>query len=232
MACTLPHIVSYFTVFHPSPPLFPPAQTEDLLCFKASDKSRRCWRRCVRNWPVTDLWLWVYTTRNDEALSGIFLFVFFFLLVCLHLHTHIPAQTPGCIQTQHTLFLQKDNSVRTLEWNSFFLFIPSSSPSSSIQTPASSKVRTSGSGWNIWVCWGHGDRGLQTLTEFSAALSDFLWSLCIHSLMSTTVQIPETLLDFPNHIIVSQHATLREREREGEEREGSCFLENVWSVSR
>lgn len=76
--------------------------------------------------------------------------------------------------------------------------------SSSIKSPVRSKAGTSGSAE---------DTELQTLTTFSAALSDFLWSLCIRSLVSTTVQIPEMRLDIQNHIIVSQHATLRERGR-------------------
>lgn len=58
------------------------------------------------------------------------------------------------------------------------------------------------------------------------SLSDFLWSLCISSLMSTTVQIPETSLDFQNHIIQSPSMEPSERGR----RKGR-FLQNLWSVS-
>lgn len=73
VVCTLPHKYLITSLL--------PAETGGLLCFKGSDKSRRCWRRCGRNWPVTDLWLWVWTARNDEALS--------FLCVCVPTCTHL-----------------------------------------------------------------------------------------------------------------------------------------------
>lgn len=47
---------------------FHPSLSEGLLSREGSDKLERCWRRHLRNPPVTDWWLWISTTGNDEVL--------------------------------------------------------------------------------------------------------------------------------------------------------------------
>lgn len=166
---------------------------------------------------------------------------FSFCCECVPTCTHTAAHTPvGTGNTSAFVLVPTDSRVKAGQRTDFphlpafassssyqqrFFLVKKSAGSglsSSVKIPARSKMRASGSGWNIWVCRGCRETVGSRLSQRSRTLYLIFFEVCLCSLMSTTVQIPETLLDFQNHIIVSQHAALRERERKE-----SCFLENV-----
>ena len=222
-------------LFHRS---LPPAETVGLLCSKGSDKWRRCWRRCVRNWPVTDLWLCVWTVMKSS---------FFLIQVRLHLHTLIAAHTPGhMLDTAALMFLQRAVS-RLLRGN---IFVPSSCPItvSTAFHPGYKKCRirveffhqtpSRVKGQNIWV-WSEHLGLLGTRRPWASDSHNILGHFIWFSLKSLYLQPhvhyctntrDATGLPKPHHSLPACNPQ-REREREKERGEG-CFLENVWSDPR
>lgn len=80
--------------------------------------------------------------------------------------------------------------------------------SSSIRSTPRSTAGTSGSNQNIWVLLGT----LRfKLSQHSQPLRWNFFEVCSCRPMSTTVQIPEMLLDFQNHIRAGQDAAVRAR---------------------
>lgn len=165
-----------------------------------SDKLERCWRRHVQNPPVTDLWLWISATGNDEAL---------FL-------ERVP---PTCTdtwaahgqQTGSTGPGEAQSSSPCCYLHSFWAFKKKknlgSGLSSSMRSTPRSTAGTSGSDQNIWVLLGT----LRfRLSQHSQPLGWNFFEARRYRLMSTTVQIPEMLLDVQNHIRASQDAAVSE----------------------
>lgn len=137
-------------------PSLPPAVTGGLLCFRGSDKLRQCWRRCVRIQPVTDLWLSVSTTRNDEA------FWLLYVPTCTRLYQlrHLVAQQqPPCSSSRAaaTGALEEELSSHSLSCLHAPVTVVTAIHPGSLkkprirvaffhQKPSEVKVR------NIWVC--------------------------------------------------------------------------------
>lgn len=128
-----------------------------------------------------------------------------------HLHALKAAQTPGGTPAA-SMFLQTGSrgtdgaSVRIRM--SLSSFILRSGLTSSIRSTPRSMAGTSGSDQNIWVLLGT----LRfRLSQHSQPLGWNFFEVCRYRLMSTTVQIPEMLLDFQNHIRAAQDAAVRAR---------------------
>lgn len=164
-----------------------------------------------RNWPVTDLWLSVWTTRNDVALPFFSpAFCWECVPTCTHSYqlTHLAAgwslpppcnyiQAAVCLLKGKTHFSCSSLHVPVAFPNSVGVVLDIKSPakglSSSIKKPTRSRSEPLGL-VGTSVSTGDMETLASRLSQRSLPLYLIFFEVCIRSLMSTTVQIPELLL--------------------------------------